>query len=550
MVGLLGVTLLPAQVGASGTADVAVVLALIDDAGEPQRLRATVTNQGPQGSAHPILEVDAGEGAEVTGHTGDPQPGSLADGVACASRPEGFSCQWEELAAGAQVAVDIELSVAAATTVTARLDAAGTPDHNPEGNNLATLALSPATTDLAVAVVVTLADRTATLAVTVANVAGRRDSAGLGIVPAPAVTPAGCNADGARASCPVSALAAGEAVSFEAVIERPSPGAEPAVVSVAAVPSTYEDPRPADNTAEVDIPPREAVAGEVVRLAGSERIATAVAISRAGFADGSAGAVVLARADLFADALAGAPLAVAVGGPLLLTPGAALADATRAELARVLPAGGTVYLLGGTAALGEAVAQDVTEAGFTPVRVAGANRYATSAAVDAALGHPVALAYADGDTFADALIAGAAMAARGGALLLTSGDRLPPETAARAGDAIYAVGAAAAQAVPDALHALVGTTPAETSVLVASELFAGPSAVGIATADAFPDALAGGPHAAALGAPVLLTPTAALDSSVDQYLRGTAPITRAWLFGGTAALSTTVEEAVHDALLR
>ena len=61
-----------------------------------------------------------------------------------------------------------------------------------------------------------------------------------------------------------------------------------------------------------------------------------------------------------------------------------------------------------------------------------------------------------------------AMAARGGALLLTSGDRLPPETAARAEDAVYAVGAAAAQAVPDALHTLVGATPAETSVLVAS----------------------------------------------------------------------------------
>ena len=152
LVGLLGATLLPAPVGASGTADVAVVLALIDDAAEPQRVRATVTNQGPQPSAHPILELDAGDGAAVSAHTGDPQPGSLADGVACASRPEGFSCQWEELAAGAQVAVDIELSVAAATTVTARLEAAGTPDPNPDGNNLATLALSPATTDLAVEV--------------------------------------------------------------------------------------------------------------------------------------------------------------------------------------------------------------------------------------------------------------------------------------------------------------------------------------------------------------------------------------------------------------
>ena len=56
-----------------------------------------------------------------------------------------------------------------------------------------------------------------------------------------------------------------------------------------------------------------------IRLAGVDRVDTAVKISQNSFpANGSANAVVLARGDIFPDALAGAPLAVAKGGPLLL----------------------------------------------------------------------------------------------------------------------------------------------------------------------------------------------------------------------------------------
>ena len=60
--------------------------------------------------------------------------------------------------------------------------------------------------------------------------------------------------------------------------------------------------------------------GKAVVLGGPDRIDTAILISKNSFpAAGSANAVVLARADLFPDALAGAPLAVAKGGPLELT---------------------------------------------------------------------------------------------------------------------------------------------------------------------------------------------------------------------------------------
>jgi subtilisin family serine protease len=86
----------------------------------------------------------------------------------------------------------------------------------------------------------------------------------------------------------------------------------------------------------------------VTRLSGTDRYRTAVAISQDAYpADGSAATVVLANGDNFPDGLAGGPLAVHLGGPLLLTPSGSLHEATRAEILRVLDSGGTVHVLGG-----------------------------------------------------------------------------------------------------------------------------------------------------------------------------------------------------------
>ncbi len=73
--------------------------------------------------------------------------------------------------------------------------------------------------------------------------------------------------------------------------------------------------------------------GPSLRLAGATRVETAVAVSRHTWT--AATHAVLARSDLFPDALAAAPLATAVDGPVLLTGRDRLHPAVKAELDRL-----------------------------------------------------------------------------------------------------------------------------------------------------------------------------------------------------------------------
>src|SRR5439155_17752928 len=100
------------------------------------------------------------------------------------------------------------------------------------------------------------------------------------------------------------------------------------------------------------------------RLAGTDRIGTAVSLSKAAFS--SAGAAVVTGGASFADALAAAPLAAAADGPVLLTGADSLAGATRDELAR--PGARTAYLVGGTTAVSSRVASDLAAAGLVVIR--------------------------------------------------------------------------------------------------------------------------------------------------------------------------------------
>lgn len=283
----------------------------------------------------------------------------------------------------------------------------------------------------------------------------------------------------------------------------------------------------------------------VVRLAGEDRIATAVAASRQVFDDGSAGAVVLARADAFPDGLAGVPLAALHRAPLLLTPTDELDARVEAELARVLPAGGRVFVLGGPAALAEGVEARLDELGFAPLRLAGADRYATAAVIaEHGLGAPDRVLLATGTEFADAATAGAAAARAGAAVLLTGDGGIPEATGAYLdahGPQAVAVGGPAARAAPDA-EGLVGATRYETAVAVARRFFGAPAVVGVATGERFPDALAGGAHAARYGAPVLLSRPEALHPAAGDYLAGRSGVRTGIVYGGPAALGEQVAD--------
>ncbi|AXV09783.1 hypothetical protein DVS28_b0013 (plasmid) [Euzebya pacifica] len=115
----------------------------------------------------------------------------------------------------------------------------------------------------------------------------------------------------------------------------------------------------------------------VQRIDAGDPIGTAVEVSRVRFADETAELVVISRDDVFADSLAGTVFATR--GPILLTGSEALDGRVAAEVDRVLPAGGIVYLLGGTSALSPQV--ELALEGYDVRRLSGASRVETSVAV-------------------------------------------------------------------------------------------------------------------------------------------------------------------------
>ena len=292
----------------------------------------------------------------------------------------------------------------------------------------------------------------------------------------------------------------------------------------------------------------------VRRIAGGDRVDTSIALSRDGWKNGTAGAVVLASSSDFADALAGTPLAAARRGPLLLNPHDALDPRVTTEIERVLPASGTgrVYVLGGEDALSDAVASSLTAEGWEVRRLGGPDRFATSVAVAEELGHPSTVLLADGLDFPDGLSAGAAAARLKASLLLTAGRIVPVavqrELAEHRPTTRYAVGAEAAAADPTA-EAVVGVDRYDTARRVADRFFTQPSSVLVASGTSFPDGLAAGARAAASGAPVLLTGPRSVPSTVFSWLQfEAASIATAGVAGGLRVVTDEVVVGLLDAV--
>ncbi len=158
---------------------------------------------------------------------------------------------------------------------------------------------------------------------------------------------------------------------------------------------------------------------DIRRLAGVNRYETARLVAaelktvRGG---GALGTAFVATGFDFPDAVAAGSVAARLGMPILLTPTTSLAPATTAALASV---GAThTVVLGG-------ISNAVVSALPSPVRLAGANRYATARLIaDYGLAHGMAadeLVLASGRDFPDALAAGGFAARHDSALLPIDG---------------------------------------------------------------------------------------------------------------------------------
>ena len=299
-----------------------------------------------------------------------------------------------------------------------------------------------------------------------------------------------------------------------------------------------------------------------LRLGGSDRIATAVAVADAAYGSGSGGAgsagkakvAVLSRSDNYADALAGNALAAQKGGPLLLTGSAKLDPTVGAELGKLLPKGSTVYVLGGVQALSPQVDAGIRALGLIPKRLAGSDRFETATKIATEISpHPHTILVATGINAPDALAAGAAAATdpNGGVVLLSNDKVLPPSTRAfLAGvkpsvQRVFGVGAqgvAALNTMPGFIASftkLAGSDRYATDAAVANDvrLYPHPTQATLATGRDWPDALSGGAYAGVLHAPLLLTDGAVVPGGAGAWLHAHgAALTFVPVFGGPKAV--------------
>jgi putative cell wall-binding protein len=327
------------------------------------------------------------------------------------------------------------------------------------------------------------------------------------------------------------------------------------------------------------------------RVAGADRYATAAAVALATFPGGSNN-IILASGENFPDGLAASGLAGFANAPVVLTRTDSLPTATAGAIATLdgLVAGAaTVHIIGGDAAVSPAVRAQLTALGYTLNELEGADRYETSAVVaefaEDTFGSIGQLAgkrtaiIATGAGFADALAAGAPAFAGKHPILLTQPGALPQSVS----DALTALSAeqvvimggttAVSTAVETAITAkgisvirIGGANRYETAKLLADTLInpgldfnfygAAPQEIVLVSGENFADALAAGPHAGAIRAPMLLVqqcnipaPTAAFhveNAPVIDLVRaigGTAAICEDVLDGAVAAATTVTPTA-------
>ncbi|WP_422386845.1 cell wall-binding repeat-containing protein [Agromyces albus] len=334
-------------------------------------------------------------------------------------------------------------------------------------------------------------------------------------------------------------------------------GYEMSVEVFATAPGYLNTQKSSSATLPVRFTPQD----DVTRLAGTDRYATSVAISKSQFNPGVPVAFVASGVN-FPDALAGAPVAGISGGPMLLTDPNGLPDSVRAELERLQPQ--RIVVLGGTATVSSSVeAQLDTIRPGAITRLAGPDRYATSVAISESQfepGVPVVF-IASGAKFPDALAGAPVAGITGGPMLLTDPNGLPdsvkaelerlqPKRIVILGGTSTISDAVEAQLQglqPGAFTRLAGSDRYETSALIsASQFQPGVPVVFIASGAKFPDALAGAPVAGITGGPMLLTDPNGLPDAVKAELERLQP-KRIVILGGTSTVSDAVEARL-DAL--
>ena len=291
----------------------------------------------------------------------------------------------------------------------------------------------------------------------------------------------------------------------------------------------------------------------VLRISGDTRFDTAIAAAEAmrkTLGIQKFDSVIIAYGNNFPDALAGSYLSTVKKAPILMASYDSGShrkgtEKTVAYVRQNLKAGGTVYLLGGTAVLSEQVAQQFKD--YQVKRLAGATRFQTNIEILKEAGFSGGeILVCTGYNFADSLSA----SATGKPILLVKAEwkQLSKDytdylkslggelrfTIVGGNNAVNPALEASLASYGKVLTRLAGATRYETSVMVAQRYFDSPVSAVLAYAKNYPDGLCGGPLAYLKGAPLILT-DAGHEKAAAGYLTA-GKISSGFVLGGKSVL--------------
>lgn len=296
---------------------------------------------------------------------------------------------------------------------------------------------------------------------------------------------------------------------------------------------------------------------EIKRIAGSNRAATAIEVSKAMFDDDDdSDYAILVSGTNTADALAAGPLAIELDAPILLaTDSADLAkEIKRLDVDKLI-------IIGGESSVDkkfEKIFDDVEVK-----RIAGDNRYDTAVKIGEKLVDEFdydKVALANGSNSVDALAAALHAEENSAVILLTPANTIPKEVkdfvAKEDIDKVYAIGGEnsvnekAGKELGkkyDEKARIAGKNRYETAIKFADALDKDPEKVVLVSGDnaKLVDALAAAPFAEELEAPIILTAGDKLPAETAAYLKKES-IEKIYIIGGEGTISPAVVKTIKN----
>lgn len=284
-----------------------------------------------------------------------------------------------------------------------------------------------------------------------------------------------------------------------------------------------------------------------IRLGGSNRYDTSVAIAESGWSNGSAYAV-LATGNDYPDALSATPLAKKYNAPILLTDTKTIPQSTLDEINKLHTT--HIFICGGTGVVSQNIENQLNTMGITTERLAGSDRYGTSVAIAEKFGAVSGeLMVANGYDWSDALSASSIAAKMGIPILLTDKDVFPNSINSfidqRNFSKTYILGDTdlisntVANQLPSS-ERIVGSTEYERNINIIKRFQSNLdlSNICVATGNDFPDALSGSALAATLSSAIVLVDNNSPQAVTTQYTTQSLTQTyNVYVFGLQGAVS-------------